>query len=892
MGAAGSSGGGAEVTREAPPRRGLLVCTPVETALMALAFLAFLGFARWFSTDVPGGADWWGYVSEAARITHGHLYEPESVLSPLGIPEDSGFTEPLGYTSRGRGGTVPVYPFGYPLLMAVAMLLAGHHAAFWVTPILAAAAVLLTYVLGRALLGRAGGAIAALLLALLPNFIWGAIQPLSDVPAAFFCALALVALLAVRRGVAADVLLGVALGLGVWVRPNMALLVAVIGAWLLLRPDRLRLARVSVAVVPFLLGAALVNWHLFGAPWRTGYGALALGGTFAEALARGARHLLRLNAQQGGAGLALLGLALAWNRLTVPLRALLAATFAAFLVFFAFYRIDDAWWYLRFLVPAMPAVVVLEAGFLVRLAGPGRLQRLRVAAVALAVCALALGERRYGLDKRIYTLKEGEQRYPNVARLAARVVKLPAVVLAMQHSGSLRYYAGLPTARYDIPDPATLIDTLLRVARRGGRVYLVADDWELEQIANRGKSFLLAGATPLGHVGPGYTAVFLLDPERAAERLRRGTASRRDPAALAVFDGDGERFGAAWRLRGPAAIALPGDAEPALARVCASGSGLGVRRRGLPAATVAAGSCVDLPLLPGQPARVEIAPLGGGGATAGTVEVLPVAALHEQGLLDTAYVVPQVARQAGVTGSFWQTDILLVNPQTHALRVTGVFLPSGRDNREACAATAVVPAGAALELKDVLSVHAFESLGGLGALLVYAGGPGSACDAPACRFLLCARTFNSLAAHGSPTSAEWLPGQPADAGMAGGRATFPDIAGGPNARASVGLASWSDHPLRVRLRAGPFGQTGSVRAVTVPAFGHLHIDLGAWTSEGRVEVDLDAGGGVARLFPYVSVVDGEGGTTLHLLPEEVSVRPPAGAPPMPRTSSSELTRDL
>jgi hypothetical protein len=864
----------------------------VEAVLMGLAFVCCIWVARAYSTDVPGGADWWGYVSEAGRLSHGRFYEPERVLSRFGLPENSALTQPLGYTSKGRGGTVPIYPFGYPLLMAVAMLLGGTPAAFWVTAILAAGTVLVTYVLGRALLGRGGGVIAALLLALFPSLIWGGIQPLSDVPATFFCAVALVALLALPPAPLSDALLGAALGFGVWVRPNTGLLFVVIGAWLLLRREGGRLLRTAAALAPFLLVEAFVNWHLYGAPWRSGYGALALGGPPAEALARGVRYLLRLNLQQAGVGLALLVLALFWNRLAVARRTLLAALFGALLCFFAVYRIDDAWWYFRFLLPAMPAVVVLEGGLVARLAGPGRARPARVAAITVAVGALLLGEWRYGLDKHIYALKEGEQRYPNAARLAGSIVQRPALVLAMQHSGSLRYYSGLATARYDTTPPEELAATLLDVSRAGGRVYLVADEWELEHVVNSKRGFLLAGASQLGHVEPGYTRVFLLDPERAAERLRRGGAVRFAAVGAPVVDGDWKKVGTTWALSSGGTIRLPGDARPALARVCIPGSGLVLRRPGFPAAPLSPPSCADVPLLPGVAGALELAASASGKTFAGSVEVLPVSALRDQQLLSTAYMVPLVARTLGPGGGLWQTDLLLVNPQPRPLRVTGLLLRDGADNREAHAATTTVPPGAAVEVADVLGIPEFERLGESAALLVHAGSPANPCGVPACRFLVCARTHDALAPHTSAESAEWLPGLPASAALARGAVVFPPFPAAGGVRVSVGLASWSAHPLGVRVRFSVVEGSSVDHDVVVPPFGHTRVDLGTPPLGGRVELELRARAADARLFAYVWSVNGVDGATRALLPERMSTERPTGIPSMPRPLTSELARDL
>jgi hypothetical protein len=524
-----------------------------------LAFLTCLAVARHFSTDVAGGSDSWGYVSEAVRLSQGHFYEREQVLSPFGVPEDAGRTHPLGYVEKGREGTVPTYPFGYPLLMAGATKLFGLEAAFWVTPVLAAGMLLLTYWLGRAALGRAGGAVAAVLLAVLPNFLWGAFQPLSDVPAAFFCTLTLVAFLAMPARPTADLLLGASLGFGIWVRPNMGLLVGLAGLWLVARGEWRRLVRVAMAVAPFLLVEALINAHLFGAPWRTGYGELPLGGPLAETLARGGRHLLRLNEQQAGLGLLLLALALIWSRIPAAPRFLLAGVFVAFLCFFAAYRIDDAWWYFRFLLPAVPAVAVLEAGFLIRLTGAGRLRTVRVAAVVVMTLVVVRGSLRFAGKRDVFALAESERKYPSVAALVSRTLERPALVLAMQHSGSLRFYAGIRTARYDLGSPQEIRDTLSQVSRAGGHLYLVVDDWELRQIHGSDRAFLVEGALELGFVEPSHVTLF---------RLRTAEAPGQGPGAPGNLAANGS----------PVSRALPGERLPC-ADLVASLSGGCVRLR-------------------------------------------------------------------------------------------------------------------------------------------------------------------------------------------------------------------------------------------------------------------------------------------------------------------------
>jgi hypothetical protein len=116
----------------------------IEAFCLGIAFCGLFFFLRQYTADVAGFADTYGYVSEAVRLSQGRLYEPEQVYSGFGLPEEAERSHPLGYIEKGSQGTVPIYPFGYPLIMAAFIKPFGLQGAFWVTPFLAAGTVLLT----------------------------------------------------------------------------------------------------------------------------------------------------------------------------------------------------------------------------------------------------------------------------------------------------------------------------------------------------------------------------------------------------------------------------------------------------------------------------------------------------------------------------------------------------------------------------------------------------------------------------------------------------------------------------------------------------------------------------------------------------------------------------
>src|ERR1044071_528588 len=100
---------------------------------------------------------------------------------------------------------------------------------------------------------------------------------MSDVPGAAFWTLALA--MAVGREWRTTVLAGVFAAVAILIRPNLLPLGMVLGVYLLLQPDRSwreRLANGAVYAAPCAIGClavAFVQWHFYGSPLSSGYGA-------------------------------------------------------------------------------------------------------------------------------------------------------------------------------------------------------------------------------------------------------------------------------------------------------------------------------------------------------------------------------------------------------------------------------------------------------------------------------------------------------------------------------------------------------------------------------------------------------------------------------------------
>ncbi len=422
-----------------------------------LALTAYAVFIGWHGVVVAGGADSSGYLNSARLFAAGRM--TVDLRAPLEFGPraslDAVHFLPQGFfPGSDRTRLTPTYPTGLPLHLAGAGKVFGWSLGPRLVLVLAAtSAVWLCYLVARELGLSAGLAAAgAIILGVFPVFLFTSVQTLSDTPATAWSLATLFAALRSRGHRAWAVAAGASLAMAVLVRPTNLLLGPAL--LVLLGLDWRRLALFVLGGLPGAAWLAFYNHALYGHPLRSGYG----GDIFAAfALSHGAPtalHFAKWLALLLPAVVLILPFA-ALTRGGTRRREWLALTlgFAAITGCYAFYEVShEVWWCLRFILPAVPALILAALLGVEALArGPGRRwPRAFRGAAALALALWALGASWYWSPPLgVFMMKRFEQVYAD-ASLAARD-RLPknALVVCSAFSGSLYFYTDFAVLRSD-----------------------------------------------------------------------------------------------------------------------------------------------------------------------------------------------------------------------------------------------------------------------------------------------------------------------------------------------------------------------------------------------------------------------------------------------------------
>lgn len=241
----------------------------------------------------------------------------------------------------------------------------------------------------------------------------------------------------------------------------------------------------AAGVVPGCVGLALLNRRLYGSPFETGYGSTEelfkieyLGAN----LSTYPRWLLETETP-----LILLAFAAAWFMRT-SLTWLFVALITALVASYAFYLPFDNWTYLRFLLPAIALLLILISGVILQISPRLPSRRMRWLAAAGCVAVMAWRWDSAGMQPP----PPNERRFAVVGEFVRDALPANAFLLSMQHSGSVRYYSGRPTLRWDLLHPEWLERSLTFLRTNGYHPLIVLEEWEQPLFTQR-----FANHTPL-----------------------------------------------------------------------------------------------------------------------------------------------------------------------------------------------------------------------------------------------------------------------------------------------------------------------------------------------------------------------------------------------------------
>lgn len=454
---------------------------------LVLAWIGLLAYAIVIGRNfapVAAGADSSGYMHSARLLARGEFNRPLRLIPGFDREHPIQLT-PLGFqTFASPTQLEPIYPVGLPMHLAAFYRLAGEKWGTLLVGVLAAtAAVWLAYLLAREFGAHPWVAGAgALSVGLSPVLLFTSFVPLSDTLATAWFLAALYCAIRSREAWGWAVAAGLACAMTILVRPT-SIVACVPLALVLWRPRNL-----FGAILGGLPGALWMFYYqnrLYGSPFSTGY--LGFAWSFDVPSFIGTWHNYRVWLPRL-MPLALLGLIpspfLPWRQRWREFSAVYLSA-AALFFFYATYDVSQqAWWYLRFVLPVLPGFIVLAVTSL-----DGARTRLLPAAhqawtgVLLGLLLLALPIavlRRWEREIHVFLLKPYQQLYLDVPAWATAHLPKNAVVATLELSGTLYFYTDFPILRWDQinPEDFSRYDAALRKEGRPLYAALLRDSVE------------------------------------------------------------------------------------------------------------------------------------------------------------------------------------------------------------------------------------------------------------------------------------------------------------------------------------------------------------------------------------------------------------------------------
>lgn len=430
-----------------------------------------------------GGSDSSGYYHFARLLAAGTVHTPVRSVPELqaGRPSPWLFS-PLGFRPAPGGGEalVPTYPAGLPLLLASAATVVGwNHAGDVVLWLHSMGCLVLVYAAGRAFgLSRRMSLVAAYLVASSPLFLFMSLSTMSDVPATAWVTAAVLMAWQSDRNARWALASGAAFAMAVLIRPTDTLAVVPIACALGAAPRRWILF--LAGGIPGAVFFFAVTHAAFGTWFATGYGDSArLDSQWILPTLWHYGRWLPIVFTPVVAAFVGLPIVARQNRRAVAVLGSWVVVFAAFYAAYSFTHLT--WWYLRFLLPAAPALVIGSLVVLTCGIRPHLSRRAATATVVAALIAVAVFAAHWSRQLGALNSGRDEAVYPRAAAWLNQNLPPNAVLVAMQMSGALAYSTDFAEIRWDWIHPDEFRRYADALATAGRPVYAVLFPFEIQE---------------------------------------------------------------------------------------------------------------------------------------------------------------------------------------------------------------------------------------------------------------------------------------------------------------------------------------------------------------------------------------------------------------------------
>ncbi len=461
----------------------------LSTSGLAVIFLAlsviYSGFLITRGVSYASSSDASGYFNSAKLLHTAKVSTPITTI-PHFTPNDGNFVfqQPLGFTVENETKTlVATYPPGLPLhLLLAAQIVGWDHAAILVNVLGALLSGWLTLLLARKYchLSPAWALAATLLLWACPLFVFFSLQPMSDMPSTGWCLLAFFSALNARQRASWALLTGVAVGIAVLIRPtNLLVMLPVL---MILRGSGKAWALLILGGLPFAIIQIAYNHQAYGKILTTGYGDIS---TLLQSdfVIHNSIHFAQWIPQLLTPAI-ILAVAIPWMLNYYPrLIPAMIVWVVGLIAFYAFYyHAGETWWYLRFILPVFPFLILAALMVAQRFAEYIRSPWLRTI-LPLVLLGSALSYQ-VNLNRQLIVthVKPSDRAYYDTNQWLINNVSADAIMVAMQTSGSLHFYTNYPLVRYDMIHPDKLAAIIASAREHQQPIYAPLFPFEIDTV--------------------------------------------------------------------------------------------------------------------------------------------------------------------------------------------------------------------------------------------------------------------------------------------------------------------------------------------------------------------------------------------------------------------------